>query len=73
MLPFLATYLTIEGIADRLGVRRSTVKTHVVNIYKKLGVTSRAQAIQSAEAGGLLVEATPTAPRRAGVGRAIQE
>ena len=30
VLPLLATYLTLSGIADRLGVGRSTVKTHVV-------------------------------------------
>jgi LuxR family transcriptional regulator, maltose regulon positive regulatory protein len=54
VLPFLASYLTLEGIADRLGVRRSTVKTHVVSIYKKLGATTRTQAVQLAEAGGFL-------------------
>ena len=61
VLPLLATYLTLEGIAQRLGVSRSTVKTHVVNIYRKLGVSTRAQAIERAQAGGLLTDATATA------------
>jgi len=50
----LATYLTLGRIADRLGVRRSTVKTHVMSIYKKLGVTSRSEAVERADADGLL-------------------
>jgi DNA-binding CsgD family transcriptional regulator len=61
VLPWLATYLTLEGIAKRLGVSRSTVKTHVVSIYKKLGVSTRTQAIEHAEEIGLLPEAG-TAP-----------
>ena len=64
MLPLLATYLTIEGIADRLGVRRSTVKTHVVSIYKKLDATNRTEAIERAEARGLLRETSPAEVRR---------
>lgn len=55
VLPLLATYRTLEGIADRLGVRRATVKTHVDHIYAKLGVRNRAQAIERAEAGGFLM------------------
>lgn len=65
MLPLLATYLTIEGIAERLGVRRSTVKTHVVSIYRKLGVSNRTEAIERAEAGGLLCEASAAEARGA--------
>jgi LuxR family transcriptional regulator, maltose regulon positive regulatory protein len=59
VLPLLATYLTLSGIADRLGVRRSTVKTHVVSIYKKLGVSNRTQAVDGAEARGFLPKETP--------------
>lgn len=58
VLPLLATYLTLDGIADRLGVRRSTVKTHVVGIYRKLGVSTRTAAIESAMARGLLPESS---------------
>ena len=54
VLCLLATYLTLGRIADRLGVRRSTVKTHVMSIYKKLGVTNRSEAVERADADGLL-------------------
>ena len=59
VLPLLATHLTLEGIAERLGVRRPTVKTHVVSIYKKLGVANRAQAVERAAEAGILPAATP--------------
>jgi DNA-binding NarL/FixJ family response regulator len=68
VLPLLATYLTLNAIADRLSVRRSTVKTHVVSIYKKLGVTDRTQAVERAEERGLLTPAPmadPVTPARA--------
>jgi DNA-binding NarL/FixJ family response regulator len=54
VLPLLPTHLTLSAIAERLGVQRSTVKTHVAHIYKKFGVTSRAKAVERAEAGDLL-------------------
>lgn len=62
VLPFLASYLTLEGIADRLGIRRSTVKTHVVSIYKKLGATTRAEAVERAVAEGFLIGAAGGRP-----------
>ncbi len=64
MLPLLATYLTLGGIADRLGVRRSTVKTHVVSIYKKLGAANRAQAVERAAVRGFLDDAPAAGPSR---------
>ena len=54
VLPLLATHLTLEAIADRLGVRRSTVKTHVASIYGKLGARTRAGAVERAQAAGRL-------------------
>ncbi len=52
VLPLLATHLTLCGIGDKLGVRRSTVKTHVASIYRKFDATTGAQALERAEAGG---------------------
>ena len=43
-----------QEIADRLFVSTSTVKTHVNNLYRKLGVRSRTQAIARAKELGLL-------------------
>ncbi len=63
VLPFLPTQLTIEEIAERIGRRRSTVKTHVAHIYKKLGVAKRTEAVERARELGLLSE-----PVLAGVG-----
>jgi DNA-binding CsgD family transcriptional regulator len=42
-------------IAGQLVVAQSTVKTHINNIYGKLGVRTRLQALKRAEALGLLV------------------
>lgn len=42
----LRTTLTTTEIADRLGVSVNTVKTHQRSIYRKLGVTSRREALR---------------------------
>jgi DNA-binding CsgD family transcriptional regulator len=54
VLALLPTYRTLAAIGTELGVGRPTVKTHVENIYKKLGATKRAEAILLAEDAGLL-------------------
>ncbi len=54
LLPYLQTYLTIAEIADRLRVTRNTVGTEVSAIYRKLGVSSRGDAVRQATALGLL-------------------
>ncbi len=46
--------LTNAVIAERLVLAPSTVKTHINNIYSKLGVQSRVQALQRAKELGLL-------------------
>jgi len=46
--------LTNAVIAERLVVAPSTVKTHINNIYSKLGVQTRVQALQRARELGLL-------------------
>jgi LuxR family transcriptional regulator, maltose regulon positive regulatory protein len=54
LLPYLQTHLTIREIADRLYVSRNTVNSQVSAIYRKMGVSSRTQAVQRATALGLL-------------------
>jgi LuxR family maltose regulon positive regulatory protein len=54
VLYFLPTYRTLAAIGTQLGIGRPTVKTHVENIYKKLGATTRAEAVKRAESAGLL-------------------
>ena len=54
LLPYLATHLTFPEIASRLFISRNTVKTEAVAIYRKLGVSSRSEAIERAVEVGLL-------------------
>jgi DNA-binding CsgD family transcriptional regulator len=54
VLALLPTYRTLAAIGTELGVGRPTVKTHVENIYKKLGATTRAEAVELAGSVGLL-------------------
>jgi LuxR family transcriptional regulator, maltose regulon positive regulatory protein len=54
VLGLLPTYRTLAAIGTELNIGRPTVKTHVENIYKKLGATKRAEAVKLAETAGLL-------------------
>jgi LuxR family maltose regulon positive regulatory protein len=54
VLAFLPFHLSYREIADRLGVRESTIKTHTLSIYGKFGVSSRGGAIEAAAAVGLI-------------------
>jgi LuxR family maltose regulon positive regulatory protein len=54
LLPLLATYLSFREIGGRLHLSPHTVKTQAMSIYRKLGVSSRSQAIQQAQQLGLL-------------------
>ena len=54
LLPYLQTHLTAEQIAERLFLSSHTVKTEVKVIYRKLGVSSRNDAVQRATAISLL-------------------
>jgi len=54
LLPYLQTHLTIREIGERLFVSRNTVSTELGSIYRKLGVSSRNEAVQQATAIGLL-------------------
>jgi LuxR family maltose regulon positive regulatory protein len=68
VLRYLPTHLSAPEIATELSVSTSTVKTHLRNLYAKLGVNRRSEAVQSARALHLLAPSahrplTPTSPR----------
>ncbi|HEX5945871.1 MAG TPA: LuxR C-terminal-related transcriptional regulator [Acidimicrobiales bacterium] len=45
VLFYLASSLTLGELASHLGVSRNTIKTHTRNLYRKLGVRSRDEAV----------------------------
>jgi len=53
ILRLLTEHLTNPEIADRLGLTTKTIRNHVSNIFSKLQVASRAQAISVAREAGL--------------------
>lgn len=54
LLPYLQTHLTIAEIAERLFVSRNTASSQVSSIYRKVGVSSRNEAVEQATMLGLL-------------------
>jgi LuxR family maltose regulon positive regulatory protein len=54
LLPLLATHLTFREIGEQLYLSQHTVKTQALSIYRKLGASSRGQAVQRVQAIGLL-------------------
>jgi LuxR family maltose regulon positive regulatory protein len=54
VLSYLPTRLSARQIADALFVSRNTLKTHMHNVYRKLGCTSREDAVDRARMLGLL-------------------
>ena len=54
LLPLLATHLSFREIGDRLCVSRNTIKTQAISVYRKLGVSSRSEAIDEAARLGLV-------------------
>jgi LuxR family transcriptional regulator, maltose regulon positive regulatory protein len=54
LLPLLATHLTFREMGQQLFVSQHTVKTQALSIYRKLGASSRGQAVQRVQEIGLL-------------------
>jgi LuxR family maltose regulon positive regulatory protein len=53
LLPLLSTHLSFREIGERLYVSQHTVKSQAGSIYRKLGVSSRGQAVQRLQELGL--------------------
>jgi ATP/maltotriose-dependent transcriptional regulator MalT len=54
VLYYIAEGMTNKEIGEKLCISASTVKTHTVNLYGKLEVNSRIQAVTKAKALGLI-------------------
>jgi LuxR family maltose regulon positive regulatory protein len=54
LLPLLASHHTFPEIGERLYISRHTVKTQAMSIYRKLGASSRSEAVRIAGEIGLL-------------------
>jgi len=54
VLRLLPTRLTLREVAGELFVSQNTLKFHLRVIYQKLGVNSRAEAVETARRLGLM-------------------
>ncbi len=54
LLPLLSTHLSFPEIGQELFLSRSTIKTEAMAIYRKLGASSRSQAVARSRELGLL-------------------
>jgi LuxR family transcriptional regulator, maltose regulon positive regulatory protein len=64
LLHALPTHLSFREIAERQFVSPNTVKTQARSVYRKLGVSSRAEAVACARAAGLLDADPEDSPER---------
>ena len=53
LLPLLSTHLSYQEIGERLYISKNTVKTQAYSAYRKLGVSSRSEAVIRARELGL--------------------
>jgi LuxR family maltose regulon positive regulatory protein len=53
LVPLLPTHLSLVEIGQRLYISRHTVKTHAISVYRKLGVSTRSEAIERLQQLGL--------------------
>jgi len=68
ILQFLPTHLSFPEIAERLYVSANTVKTHARSVYRKLGASSRGEAVVRARDHGLLDQASHAGLAYSGLG-----
>ena len=61
LMPFLPTHLSFREIGDRLHLSRNTIKTQAIAVYRKLGVSTRGEAIEEAVRLGLVDDTWLTA------------
>jgi len=54
ILQLIAAGLSNKAIQESLTLSKNTVRTHLKNLYSKLGVRSRTQAVQQARENGLI-------------------
>ena len=54
LLPMLATHLSVAEIAGEMFLSRNTIKSQAMSIYRKLGASSRSQAVARSRELGLL-------------------
>ena len=54
LLPMLGTHLSLPEIAEGMFLSRNTIRSQAYSIYRKLGVSSRSQAVAQAGKLGLL-------------------
>jgi LuxR family transcriptional regulator, maltose regulon positive regulatory protein len=62
LLPRLATHLSFPEMAGEMCLSRHTVKSQAASIYRKLGASSRSQAVARAHESGLLDGDGPALP-----------
>ena len=58
VLQLLPTHLSFEQIGGRLFISRNTVKTQAISAYRKLGVSSRSEAVERGQALGMIQTGT---------------
>jgi LuxR family maltose regulon positive regulatory protein len=54
LIPLLASHLSFPEIGARFFLSRNTIKTQAISIYRKLGASSRSEAVERARSVGLL-------------------
>ena len=62
LLPMLATHLSFPEMAGEMSLSRHTIKSQAAALYRKLGVSSRSQAVTRAHELGLLDGDRPALP-----------